>query len=199
MSKRVIIVFVFAFILVILSLPVLLRKRSVALVSDGRVVAVAKWPFVMPWKEYVFDVYAGKSRVFGLRGDFFDFPLFIYPFADGKRFLCIDDDDTSVLVFIVDLRGSSTNVSSSFGWPPDDYTRNYMASRATNVVIGTKGSVRLPSFAEVQEVSSNLVSLSAKQLEAASFPCADIGVYRCYWPKEDLLSELDTNRHSVWP
>lgn len=197
MSKRVIIVL--AFIVIILSLPALLRKRSVALVSDGRVVAVAKRPFVMPWRENEFDVYVGKSRVFGLWGDFFDFPLFIYPFADGKRFLCIDDDDTSDLVFIVDLRGPTTNVSGSFGWPPDNYTRNYMARRATKVVMETKGSVRLPSFAEVQEASSNLVGLPARQFKAASFPSADFGVYRFYCPKGALLSDLDTNRRSVWP
>lgn len=161
--------------------------------------AVAKRPFAMPWNDNEYGVYAGKSKVFSLWGDIFDFPLLIYPFADGKRYLCIDDDDTSVLVFIVDLRGPTPNSSGSSGWPADDYTRTCLARRATNVVMDTKGSVRLPSFEEVQEVSSNLVRMSSKQFKAASFPCMDLGVYRFYWPKEVLLSELATNRHSLWP
>jgi len=197
MSKRTIIII--ACIVILLSAPALLRKHSVTLDSDGKVMAVAKRPFAMPWNDNEYGVYAGNPRVFSLWGDIFDAPLFIYPFADGKRYLCIDDDDTSVLVFIVDLRGPTTNSSGSFGWPPDDYTRTYMARRATDVVIDTKGSVRLPSFEEVQEVSSNLVRLSLRQFKAASFPSIDFGVYRDYWPKEALLSQLETNRHSVWP
>jgi hypothetical protein len=134
-----------------------------------------------------------------LWGDLFDFPLFIYPFADGKRFLCIDDDDTAMLVFVVDCGGSATNLPYLPQWPPDDYTRTYLAQRATNVVIETKGTVRLPSYAEVQEVSRSLVDLTPRRLNAASFPCWDLGVYRYYLPKEFLLRQLQTNRQSVWP
>lgn len=177
--------------------PVLLRKRSIPLFSDGRNVAVAHRPFVIPWSDNEFSIYDGKSKLFGLWADFFDFPLFVYPFADGKRFLCIDDDDTSVLVFVVDFSAWTPN--ESFGWPPNDYVRRYMTGRMTNVVIDTTGHVRLPSFVEVQEVSSNLISMSAGRFKATSFPSADFGVYRFYWTKEDLLSELATNRQSVWP
>ncbi len=192
-------VVVFAFILVLLSLPVLFRKRSVPLLLNGKVIEVATRPFVMPWEENDFGIYAGNSKVFGLWGDAFDSPLFIYLFVDGKRFLCIDDDDTSVLVFVVDFRGLIANTTNSFGWPPDSYTRAYMASRSTNVVMDTKGYIRLPTFAEVQEASSNLTQLSPEQFKDASFPAVDFGVLRSYWPKEKLLSELATNRQSVLP
>ena len=187
------------FVLLVLSLPALFRKRAVPIVANGKVVALGKRPFVMPWRDNEFSVYAKDSKVFSLWGDLFDFPLFIHAFADGKRFLCIDDDDTAVLVFVVDLGTTITNTANSFGWPPDEYTRNHLARRATNIIIETKGQVRLPSFSEVQEVSSNLANLNPRQLKAASYPCADFGVYRFYCPKETLLNALDTNRHSVWP
>src|SRR5690242_17357709 len=124
-----------AFMLLVLLIPVLGRKYSVPLVSNGKVVATAKRPCALPWKDNEFSVYVGKSKLFSLWGDVFDFPLFIYPFSDGQRFLCIDDDDTAVLVFVVDFglsRASSTNTPQ---WPPDDYTRGYLAQRATNVVM----------------------------------------------------------------
>ncbi|MGO8931921.1 MAG: hypothetical protein ACLQU3_34125 [Limisphaerales bacterium] len=197
MSKLAISV-VAAILLVVLS-PALLRKRTVPLVSEGKVVAVAKRPFAMPWSDNEFPVYAGKSKVFSLWGDAFDGPLFIFPFADRKRFMCIDDDDTAVLVFVVDFSGPTTNRSDTPGWPPDDYTRKHLADRATNVVVETKGAIRLPSYAEVQEVSRNLVSLTPSQLDAVSFPWWDLGIYRSYTPVEFLLRQLQTNRHSCWP
>ena len=183
-------------IFVLLS-PCLLRKRTVPLVSDGRVVAVAKRPF--PWGENAFGVYVGKSKIFSLWGDAFGSPLFIYPFADGQRFLCIDDDDTSVLVFIVDFSAAGANVTNSPGWPPNDYTRKYLAERAPHVVMETKGSIRLPSYAEVQEASRSLMKLTPTQLETASFPSCDLGLYRFYVPIDFLLRQLDTNRQSCWP
>ena len=197
MGKRFIIAT--ALVLLVLSLPVLLRKRKVPIVANGNVVAVGNRPFVMPWSDNEFSVYSKGSKIFSLWGAVFNFPLFVHAFSDGKRFLCIDDDDTSVLVFVVDLAAAVTNPATSFGWPPDEYTRTYLAQRATNIIIETKGQVRLPSYSEVQEASSTLASLTSRQLKAASYPCADFGVYRLYWPKEALLNALDTNRHSVWP
>jgi hypothetical protein len=197
MGKRFIIFIVF--IVLVLSLPVLFRKRTVPIVANGKVVAVGKRPFVMPWRDNEFGVYADNLKVFSLWGDMFDYPLFIHAFPDGKRFLCIDDDDTAVLVFVVDLGGRATNAVDSLEWPPDEYTRNHLAQRATNIIIETKGQVRLPSFSEVQEVSSNLANMTPRGLKAASYPCIDFGVYRGYWPKEALLNALDANRHSVWP
>ena len=186
-------------VLLVLSLPALFRKRTVPIVANGKVVALGKRPFVMPWRDNEFGVYAKDSKVFSLWGDSFNFPLFIHAFADGKRFLCIDDDDTAVLVFVVDLGATVTNTANSFGWPPDEYTRTHLARRATNIIIETKGQVRLPSYSEVQEASRSLANLTPRQLKAASYPCADFGVFRFYWPKEALLNALNTNRHSVWP
>jgi hypothetical protein len=74
-----------------------------------------------------------------------------------------------------------------------------MAGRITNVVMGTNIFVRLPSYAELQETSSNLANLTETQLKTASFPSADLGLYRFYWTRDDLLSELQTNRQSLWP
>jgi len=108
MSKLAIITV--AVILLAVSSPVLLRQRTVPLVSDGKVVAVAKRPFVMPWSDNEFPVYA-----------------------------------------------------------------------------------------EVQEVSSNLMSLTPSQVDAVSFPWLDLGIYRRYTPVEFLLRQLQTNRHSCWP
>jgi hypothetical protein len=184
----------------ILSLPVLLRKRTVPLMSNGKVVAFATRPFAMPGVDNEFSVYSGKTKLFSLWGNFIDgFPLFIFPFSDGKRFLCIDDDDTSVLVFVVDFSGGGPNKLESSAWPPDDYLRNYMAQRCTNVVIGSNFVVRLPTCSEVQEVYSNMDRMTPRQLRAASLPTADLGVYRFYWPKGILLAEIATNRTSVWP
>jgi len=179
--------------------PILFRKHTVPLLSNGKVVAIAKRSFAPHWKDSVVDVYVGKEKVFSLWSDFFDFPLFIYPFPDKQRFLCIDDDDTSVLVFVVDFGASDTNVSHSSRWPSDDYVRTYLTSRATNVVMETKGFVRLPNHSELQEVSSNLANLTSAQFKATSFPSGDLGIYRFYWTKEDLLSELALDRKSVWP
>jgi hypothetical protein len=149
--------------------PILFRKHTVSLMSNGKVVAVAKRSFAPHWNDSAVGVYVGKEKVFSLWSDFFDFPLFIYPFPDKQRFLCIDDDDTSVLVFVVDFGASDTNVSHSSRWPSDDYVRTYLASRATNVVMKTKGFVRLPNHSEFQEVSSNLANLTSTQFKATRF------------------------------
>lgn len=186
-------------VLLILLSPILCRKYRVPLVSNGKVVAVATRPIVTPWNEREFDVYAGKSKAFGLWADLFDFPVYIYPFPDGKRFLCIDDNDTSVLVFVVCLHGSSPSGTGSPVWPSNDYVRNYMASAMTNIVIGSNILVRLPTYAELQETASNLASLTEAQVKTASFPTGDLGLYRFYWTRDDLLSEIKTNRSSLWP
>lgn len=192
------IIIVFAILLFVVLSPVAFRKYTVPLMSNGRVVATARRPFALPWKDNEFAVYAGNAKVFSFWGDIFHFPLFIYPFADGQRFLCIDDDDTAILVFVIDCNASGATFTNLDGWPPDDYTRKYLAERAPHVVKESKGVVRLPSYAEVQEVSSNLAGMATGQFEKTSFPGVDFGVYRIYWPKAFLLSELSTNRHSVW-
>jgi hypothetical protein len=105
--------------------------------------------------------------------------------------LCVYDYDIAVLVFVVDSRSEGTNTTTLPLWPPDDYTRQELERMATNVVVQAKGIVRLPTYAEVQEASSHVRTLTSRQFRAASF-----GVY-C--PKEFVLMALDTNRHSCWP
>ena len=157
-------------------------------------------PFILPWNENEFSVYVGGAKAFSLWGDAYDEPLVIYPIEDNKRFLCIDDDDTSVLVFVVDLDPSKANTVNTAPWPPNDYLRNYISDRMTRVIITQpNGVVRLPNLSEVQEVSRNLDSLTNGELNDISFPGADFGVYRFYWSKKALLSELASNRQSAWP
>ena len=175
-----------------------LQKPYVSLGANGKTIAVVKRPLVQPITDGATDVYVGKQRIFSIWQDFFNFPCFIYPFADGKRFLCDYDDDTSLLDFVVDFRDSATNEPRSFGWPPDDnamgnYVRTYMASRITNIVFNTKGTVRLPTYAELREVSDyltgkNFTSVKVGYLQSLSFR-----------EREGLLLDLATNRQSVWP
>lgn len=194
--KRVLIV-VGVCCLVVLFSPALFRKRTVPLFSSGKIVAIAKRPPIT-WRDKPVPVYAGKTKLFSLWGGFFEFPLFVHPFPDGTRFLCVYDDDTAVLVFVVDLHGA-LGKSSEPGWPPNGYLRDYLARAATNIVIEKTVPVRLPSYAEVQEVSDSLKNLAPSRFRAMSFPCADFGIYRGYWPKAALLNALHTNRQSVWP
>jgi hypothetical protein len=194
-----IVIMLVASVLLVLMLPVIGRKYSVPLISNGKTVAIAKRPSVLPWKDNEFSVCVGQSEMFSLWGDIFDFPLFMYPFADGQRFLCIYDYDTSVLVFVVDFSRSPGSATKPPEWPSDESVRGVLIQGATNIVMKTKGYVRLPALAELQEVSSNLVSLSPGQFRAASFPALDLGVYRGYWPKQALLTALQTNRQKCWP
>jgi hypothetical protein len=176
----------------------LFQKPYVPLMVNGRIIAVARQPFLRPiWNDSSADFYVGKKKVFSLWENFLDgSPVFIYPFADGKRFLCDYDDDTSLLDFVVDFRDSATSEPRSSDWPPNDnvmgnYVRSYMVSRITNVVFDTKGVVRLPHYAELQEVSSYLTSTTPSQIKA--------GYFEFFWAKKRLLLDLAANRQSVWP
>ena len=185
-------------ILLVLFSPVLFRKYHVSLASNNKIVAVATRPLVFPWNDNKFSVYVGNDKAFSVWADFFDFPMFIYPFADGKRFLCDYDDDTAILVFVVDFNEPAIKPPNSTDWP---YAINnfLLSQRMTNVVMETKGLVRFPNCAELQEVSSYLRSLSSSQLKTCSFPTCDFGAYRIYVAKEFLLADIATNRTSDWP
>jgi hypothetical protein len=178
---------------------ILFQKPLVLLEVNGKVVAVARQFFLQPvLTDSSVDVYAGKKKIFSLWEDFFDGPIFIYPFADRKRFLCDYDDDTSLLDFVVDFRDSATNGPRSSGWPPNDnvmgnYVRTCMASRITNVVFDTQGIIRLPTYAELQEVSSYLTNTAPNPIKAGYFQLIASDT------KKDLLLDLATNRQSVWP
>ena len=194
---RVVVMIILAVLLILALSPVLFRKRTIPLLSADRIVAVAARP-TWPWEDGQSTVYLGNSEVFSMWTDFFDFPLFIYPFADARRFLCVYDDDTDILVCVVDFNPGATPAQSGGIWPADNYVREVLTRRATNVVFNTTGRVRLPSQSEVQEASSNLLNLSPAKLRAESFPSCDLGFYRFYWSKEGLLSALAANRTSVW-
>jgi hypothetical protein len=175
-------------------------RRTVLLTAGAGVVAKASEPAGLPWTDRLVTVSVGGSNLFGVWKDFFDFPVFIYSFADAQRFLVVYDDDTSVLTFVVDAGGSGTNASNLPLWPPDDYTREVLERRATNVVFSSKGVVRLPTYAEVREVSSTVRAWTPKQFKAASFPVVDLGFCRFRTlDKRFVLGAVDTNRHSVWP
>ncbi len=129
--------------------------------------------------------------MFSIWGDLFDCPVYVYTFADGKRFLFGDDDDTAILVFVVDLRSGSTNLPRSSDWPPNsgsigNYVRDYLELRAPQVMIEGSNYVRLPNMAEVREAASNIDSIRKLTL----FPL---------YSKTSILDDLSTNRTSVWP
>lgn len=178
----------------------LFGPRTVLLASGGSAVATATEPAGPPWSDRLVSISVGGSNIFSVWKDFFDFPMFVYSFADARRFLCVYDDDTSVPVFVVDFDGPGTNASKPPLWPPDDYTRQVLEQRATNVVVNGKGLVRLPTYAEVREVSMNVKAWTPKQFKGASFPVLDLGFCRFRTSdKQFVLRALDTNRHSVWP
>lgn len=174
-----------------LVLWLLLGPRSLKLRANGKVVATVKLPAPLRWGDKEYAVYAGETKLFSIWGDFFDSPLCLYAFADGKRFLCVDDDDTSMLVFVVDLRSGSTNLPRSSDWPPNSgsmgsYVRDYLEHRAPQVMIEGSNYVRLPNMAEVREAASNIDNMSRLTL----FPLGN---------KTWILNNLATNRASVWP
>ena len=166
---------------------------------DGKIVAVVKRSSLRSnWGYCSADVYVEGKKIFSVpENDSLDGGVtFIYPFADGKRFLCDYDNDTSMLDFVVDFRDSAKNEPRSSGWPPNDnvmgnYVRTYMASTITNVVYAPKGVVRLPNYLELQEVSSYLASTNPTQTKA--------GYFDFFSTKKSLLLDLATNRQSVWP
>ena len=132
-------------------------------------------------------------------GGVFEYPIFLYAFEDGRRFLCIVDDDTAISVFVVDFTGTSATATNLPLWPTDWDTRTYLAGRGTNWVITTNAVVRLPNYQEVQRASCDISGYTERQFRAASLPVWDLSFWRAYWPKKALLSALATNRHSAWP
>ncbi len=187
-------------ILLVLFSPILFRKYRVPLVSNGKTVAIATRPLFIPFLgEGQCDVYAGHDKIFSLWEDSFDGPSFIYPFADGKRFLCDYDYDVSILVFVVDFDVLVTNAPNASRWPVDDYVRGSLYEGATNVVIETKAHIRLPSYEEVKEVFDYFSSLTPSQMKIHCLPGADFGLFRIYPSKDILLPDLAADRDSVWP
>jgi hypothetical protein len=183
-----------AAIILCLILLILFQKPFVTLEVNGKVVAVARRFVLGPvLNDSSTDIYAGNKKIFSLREDFFDTPFFIYPFADGKRFLCDYDGDVAMLDFIVDFRNSNTNELNSPEWPSDNQLRADLSRMATNVVFDTRAIIRLPTYAELQEVSSYLTNTTSSPIKAGYFQFFSSGA------KADLLLDLATNRQSAWP
>ena len=170
---------IIAIVFIIILCPMLLfvglllfQKPSVPLMVNGKVIAVARQPFFRPiWSDSSAEVYVGKrENIQPVGKDFLDGgPVFIHPFADGKRFLCDYDDERSMLDFVVDFSASGTNKINSSGGLQTIMPETYMASRMTNVVYDTKGIIRLPNYAELQEVSGYLNSATPTQKKAGYF------------------------------
>jgi hypothetical protein len=193
-------------LLIIAAIPVLivilaiLLRRNVAFLgapSGKKIVAVRS--IIPSFNNGVVDVYVEKEKVFSLWEDWCDGPLFIYSFADNRRFYCDFDYDTAMLEFVVDLDETRTNPPEHAEWPVDRSLRVDLARFATNVVLETKGVVRLPTKVELDEVRDYLSRASASKIKAASLPYFDFGFYRGYSDRDLLLLDLATNRQSAWP
>jgi len=152
--------------------------------------------FIPKWNNDGVDVYVGEEKVFRLEEDWPNSSMFIYPFADGRRFFCDYDADTAMLDFVVDL-DANTNVVVN--WPAGHELRNRLEDRARLFVGQTKGAVRMASDEELDEVRSYLTRTPANQIRAASFPFFDLGVWRIYMDRDRLLLDLATNRQNYWP
>ncbi len=154
-----------ALILVLLGIA-LFGSRTVVLTSGGGVVARATEPPGPPWSDRLVTISVGGSNVFGLWKDFFDCPMFVYSFPNARRFLCVYDYDIAILTFVVDCQGASTNTAIQRDWPSDDFTRGELVRGVTNVVVSGNGVVRLPTYAEVQEVSTKVKTWTPRQFKA---------------------------------
>lgn len=175
----------------------LTRSRTTCLTTGGTSVTATRTAG-MPWDDKIITVKAGATNQFDIQDGIVEYPMLLYSFSDGQRFLCVYDDDISVLVFVVDFRASTNDVANQPLWPPSGHTREYLGWAFTNVVRSV-GSVRLPSYLEVQEVASNVAPWKPSEYRASSFPYLDAGVYRGYVPKKFILMALATNRTELWP
>lgn len=162
--------------------PVVLRKYSIPLFSGSKAVAVAKRRFSGD-----VDVYVGKSKLFRLdcSFSFFESPVVVLPLDDGKRFLCIYDNDVQYPVFVVDMDAPSTNAAIHESWVP-------------YVVKDTTATIRFPTQVELDKVATTLARLTPKQFDAALIPILDLGIHRWYWPKEAILPLLWATQHTRW-
>ena len=197
-KRRILFALLVFLLLVALFATVAFGKRTRRLVSGSRSV-IAVTPAGLPWKDRVITIQAEGTNVFGIWDGLFELPMFLYSFPGGDRFLCVYDDDTAVLVFVVDCGFPKTNAPGQALWPPDSYTRDCLAGMMTNVVVQSAGMVRLPTYDEVSEVSSAVRTWTPKQFRSASFPAHNLGVYKHYFPRDFVLNALDTNRQSCWP
>lgn len=179
MNKRVVTLLAGCALFLVCSLLLLAKHSEPVASGGGMVIATATR------NHGLVTVRIGGTNVFDVCEDFFGHPIFLYSFADTQRILCVYNYHIAILVFVVDASREGTNSSTMPRWPPNDYIRQQLARMTTNVVVGAKGVIRLPTCAEVQEASSKARSLGFG-LRAAGF-------------KRFVASALDTNRQSCWP
>src|ERR1700733_2283325 len=86
MILAIIIMLSILFLLVALGV---IQKPFATLMVNGRTIATVHRSLLGPLLgDSSTDIYSEKEKVFSLHQDFWDCPEFIYPLADGKRFLC---------------------------------------------------------------------------------------------------------------
>ena len=186
-----------AAIIFIFVLPIAMRKNSAFLGSVAGEKAFASRSVVPIIDDGEVNVYLGDQKIFGLWQDSFDSPLYVYPFADAKRYLCVYNRDTAILVFVADLDSSRTN--QTVNWPVRGELRDYLARGATKVMLNSNVLARMATDDELQEVRDHLSRASEVKIKAASLPYCDLGVCRSYEDRATLLLDLATNRQNYWP
>ena len=186
-----------AVIVAILLLPFLFRKNKALLGVQGGKKIVATRSIVPNFGDGAVSVYVGEKKVFSLWEDFCDGPEFIYPFADGRRFFCDFNYDTSILNFVVDLDLSHTNLMTD--WPKKNELKSYLARGATKVMLNSNVLARMPTDEELQEVRDHLLRTSENEIKTALIPHCDLGFWRSYVDRNSLLSALASNRDDYSP
>jgi hypothetical protein len=158
----------------IASSPLFFRKNSVRLAYGNRTVGAAENPLFLPCGDT--RVYIGNKKIFRLYNGAFEFPLLIHALDYGKRVLCVYENDTYDLVFVVDCNGSKTNTSSSLVWAP-------------YIVKDTEALVRLPTQQELADTIGWFVKLTPAEFTTASFPRFDCG-FRKFYEDRELVEEI---------
>jgi hypothetical protein len=144
----------------------------------ARSTAAAHPSIVVNQEEGDVDVYVENSKVFSLATDWCDNPVFVYPFADNKRFLCDYNLDGVKLMFVVDLDLSHTNFLRQTGRSADGNQKIDLSSFATKVVFDGRYVVRPPRGVEMKEVRESLSRMNRGQINSTSFPFCDFEFYR---------------------
>jgi hypothetical protein len=139
----------------------------------ARLTAAAHPSIVVNQDEGDVDVYVENTKVFSLATDWCDKPVFVYPFADNKRFLCDYNLDGVKLMFVVDLDLTHTNFLKPTGRSTDGNHKIDLSSFATKVVFDGKYIVRPPRGAEMREVRESLSRMNERQINSTSFPFCD--------------------------
>jgi hypothetical protein len=119
------------------------------------------------------DVYVENAKAFSLATDWCDKPVFVFPFADNKRFLCDYNLDDAKLMFVVDLDLTHTNFLKPTGRTAGGSHKTDLSSFATNVVFDGRYIVRPPRGSEMKEVHESLSKMNGGRINSTLFPFCD--------------------------